>query len=134
MVDLEKLDKAHANLVCGHITEVAERFPDEVADIVNAYLSLAHEVRALRTLDELRPLAARIAKSRAKYPNGATIMALLDEAGEVARAVNKYEPADRVREELLDVACVAMRLYAGEVDSGIAMDGIVQVRKEVERG
>lgn len=87
----------------------------------------------LRDLDELRPLAIRLAKSRAKYPSGATIMSLLDEAGEVAHAVNKYEPADRVRDELLDVACVAMRLYAGEVDDGIAMDGLVQVRKDGEK-
>ena len=49
MVDLEKLDATHAKLTCGLITEVAERFPDEVADIVNAYLPLAREVRALRT-------------------------------------------------------------------------------------
>lgn len=133
MVDLEKLDATHAKLTCGLITEIAEKFPDEVADLVNAYLPLAREVRALRAIAELRPLATRLAKSRAKYPNGATIMSLLDEAGEVAHAVNKYEPADRVREELLDVACVAMRLYAGEVDEGIAMDGLVQVRKDGEK-
>lgn len=52
MVDLEKLDATHAKLTCGLITEVAERFPDEVADLVNAYLPLAREVRALRALAE----------------------------------------------------------------------------------
>lgn len=77
---------------------------------------------------ELNALAARIAKGRAKYPNGCTVLSLLDECGEVAHAVNKYESADRVREELLDVAAVAMRLYLGEVDRGLEMDGLVQRR------
>jgi len=57
-------------------------------------------------IEELAPLAARIAKGRAKCANGCTVLSLLDEAGEVAHAVNKYEPAERIRDELLDVAAV----------------------------
>jgi hypothetical protein len=79
-------------------------------------------------VDELGPLAARIAKGRRKYANGCTVLSLLDEAGEVAHAVNKYEPAERIREELLDVAAVAMRLYFGEIDRGLEIDGLVQRR------
>jgi hypothetical protein len=67
--------------------------------------------------EELAPLAARIAKGRAKYPTGCTLLSLLDEAGEVAHAVNKRESHERVRDELLDVAAVAMRLYFGEIDT-----------------
>lgn len=80
--------------------------------------------------DELEPLRLRIAKGRAKYPNGCTLTSLQDEAGEVVHAVNKYEPAERVRDELLDVAGVAMRLYLGEIDRGLQIDGLVQVRTD----
>lgn len=82
-------------------------------------------------VEELGPLAARIAKGRKKYANGCTVLSLLDEAGEVAHAVNKYESAERIREELLDVAAVAMRLYFGEIDTGLAIDGLVQRRTDV---
>ncbi len=78
--------------------------------------------------DELEPLATRIAKGRAKYANGCTVLSLLDEAGEVAHAVNKYEPAERIRDELLDVAAVAMRLYFGEIDTGLQTVGLIQQR------
>lgn len=77
---------------------------------------------------ELFPLAVRIEKGRQKYPNGCTVLSLIDEAGEVAHAVNKYEPAERIREELLDVAAVAMRLYFGEIDRGLEIDGLEQKR------
>lgn len=81
---------------------------------------------------ELFPLAVRIEKGRQKYPNGCTVLSLLDEAGEVAHAVNKYEAEARIREELLDVAVVAMRLYFGEIDRGLEIDGLVQRRKVEE--
>lgn len=78
--------------------------------------------------DELAPLRARMAKGRAKYPNGCTAMSLVDEAGEVAHAINKGESFERVRDELLDVAGVAMRLYLGEVDAENVLEGLVQRR------
>lgn len=77
---------------------------------------------------ELSPLWQRIEKGRTKYANGCTVLSLIDEAGEVAHAVNKYENEERVRDELLDVAAVAMRLYFGEIDRGLEMDGLVQRR------
>jgi len=75
-------------------------------------------------------LAERIEKGRVKYPEGCTALSLFDEAGEVAHALNKREPVDRVRAELLDVAVVAMRLYFGEIDRGLEIDGLVQRRTD----
>lgn len=82
----------------------------------------AHEQRC----PELAPLVARIAKGRAKYPEGCTFLSLVDEAGEVAHAINKREHIERARDELLDVAAVAMRLYLGEVDIDSVLEGLVQ--------
>lgn len=80
--------------------------------------------------DELAALRERMAKGRKKYPNGCTVLSLIDEAGEVAHTVNKYGSADSVRDELLDTAAVAMRLYLGEIDRGLEIDGLVQRRTE----
>ena len=78
---------------------------------------------------ELAPLREEMAKGRAKYPRGCTVLSLLDEVGEVAHAVNKYQGVAHVRDELLDVAAVAMRLYLGEIDRGLTIDGLEQQRK-----
>lgn len=75
---------------------------------------------------ELAPLAARMAVGRAKYPAGCTVLSLMDEAGEFAHAINKDEGIERVRDELLDVAAVAMRLYLGEVDE-VALHGLSEI-------
>ena len=97
-------------------------------------------LRALRgeiapgELHELAPLAARIAAGRAKYANGCTVLSLADETGEVLHSVNKYEKEERVRDELLDVAAVAMRLYLGEIDRGLQLDGLVQKRTDGDDG
>lgn len=64
---------------------------------------------------DLLPLVEAMRRARAKHPFGATALALFDEVGEFAHAVNKDEGTARVEEELLDVAVVAMRLYLGEV-------------------
>lgn len=77
---------------------------------------------------ELAPLVSRMAKGRTKYANGCTLVSLLDEAGEVVHAVNKNEGTERVRDELLDVAAVAMRLYLGEIDLDLELDGLTQKR------
>ena len=85
------------------------------------------------THDEaIAALFARIATGRDRYPRGCTILSLLDEAGEVAHAVNKGESVDRVRDELLDVAAVAMRLYIGEVDADLVTLGFAQARVDIE--
>lgn len=73
----------------------------------------AHNAR-LRVFEGL---LGRMGKARAKYPNGCTALSLFDEVGEFSRALNKFEGIDRVLDELLDVAAVAMRLHLGEVDA-----------------
>lgn len=78
---------------------------------------------------EFGPLRAQMAKGRARYPLGATVVSLEDEAGEVVHAINKGEPLDRVRDELLDVAGVAMRLYLGEIDTSNVLVGLAMVRR-----
>ena len=62
---------------------------------------------------ELAAITLRLAHARAKHPDGASFDALVEEVGEVARARLERQP-DQEREELLDVAVVAMRLYLGE--------------------
>lgn len=74
-------------------------------------------VKSSSELDALTMLMKRMAKGREKYPLGCTVASLLDEAGEFTHAVNKEEGRFRMREELLDIAAVAMRLYLGEVDT-----------------
>lgn len=59
-------------------------------------------------------LAWAIERGREKYPEGCTALSLFDEVGEVAHAINKGESEKRVRDELMDVAVVAMRLWLGE--------------------
>lgn len=58
-------------------------------------------------------LAERMAHARRWYPEGTTFTALVEELGEVARAMDR-EGVDRERDELLDVATVAIRLWLGE--------------------
>lgn len=78
--------------------------------------------------DELQPLRDRMAKARAKYPSGPWPFSLWDEFGEVGRALNKREGAARFCDELLDLAGVAMRLYAGEFDPRPQPDYADEVR------
>lgn len=59
------------------------------------------------------PLASALQRARQLHPEGASMNALVEEVGEVARA-RRRETHERVREELLDVAVVALRLYLGE--------------------
>lgn len=88
-----------------------------------------------------RVLAIRLEKGRRKYPEGCTALSLWDEAGEVAHALNKRETEERVREEILDAAVVAIRLYLGEIDTESVLVGLKQhgakcrsCRKRVDHG
>ena len=64
----------------------------------------------------LSALSDALRAARAKHPSGANLAALVEEVGEVARAMRR-ESTERVREELMDVATVALRLWLGEVAS-----------------
>lgn len=58
-------------------------------------------------------LRAEIARARGKHPgNKHRFAALVEEVGEVARALHDGEPWGRVIEESLHVACAAVRLAA----------------------
>ncbi len=75
---------------------------------------LLEEARTLRRFGaSFDKLTARIGEARRKYPQGPTLRALIEEVGEVASAMTREGP-ERVKDELLDVTCVAMRLYMGE--------------------
>ena len=78
-------------------------------------------------------LAKRMANGREKYPLGCTVASLLDEAGEFTHAVNKEEGRVRLRDELLDVAAVAMRLYLGEVDTDYGAVEAAHVALKINR-
>jgi hypothetical protein len=67
--------------------------------------------------DAICGLVAGLVRAREKHPNGANMYALMEEVGEVCRALRR-EGGDRVSEELMDVAVVAMRIWVGEVDVG----------------
>ena len=68
--------------------------------------------------DFLTKVSVEVTKSRRKYPSpDALSLAVAEEAGEVARALTK-ESAERVYDECVDLAIVAMRL-ATEGDSFI---------------
>jgi hypothetical protein len=69
------------------------------------------ECRELRKIDAL---AVAIDRARSLHPEGCNITSLFEEVGEVARALRR-ETHERVREELLDVAVVAMRLWMNEI-------------------
>lgn len=61
--------------------------------------------------DALNKLESRIRYARAVHPEGASFAALLAEYRE---AEAEDAGSERERDELLDVACVAIRLHLGE--------------------
>ncbi len=90
-------------------------------DELDAKLGVAASVaRAVRTIGDdpimqrLAPLGAAIVRAREIHPEGASLVALLAEAGEAANARLKGEPNERFVAECIDVAVVAMRLAYGE--------------------
>jgi len=71
-----------------------------------------NELRSWRG-HEIDALVVALARGRSLHPKGCYVYALVEEVGEVARAIRR-EGLARVREELLDTAVVAMRLFLGE--------------------
>ena len=65
----------------------------------------------LRT-SSLAELEAEVERARRKFPgNRHLLAALTEELGEVANAILEHGNGQRMREEAVQVACVAMRLY-----------------------
>lgn len=73
------------------------------------------ELRAAqsRATEWMLALEDRLRHARAKHPEGSHLAALVCEVTEVAHALEKETPA-RVRDELLDVATCALRMWLGE--------------------
>lgn len=67
----------------------------------------------------LLELAWSVARARSIHPEGCSALALIEETGEVARALAR-EDEKRYRAELVDTATVATRLLLGDVDERLA--------------
>jgi hypothetical protein len=66
-----------------------------------------------RLWEAMLVLAGAIVRARDKHPRGPDYRSLLEEAGEAAKA-QRYESEERERADLLDTACVALRMWLGE--------------------
>lgn len=82
--------------------------------------------RISRFLDGKPQLMARllevawgIERARKLHPEGCSVLALVEEVGEVSRALAR-EDEDRLRSEIVDVAIVACRLLLGDLDERLA--------------
>ena len=57
-------------------------------------------------------LAEELVRARDKFPGNALLLAaLVEEVGELARALLQRQGKEQVRKEALQVACVAVRIY-----------------------
>jgi NTP pyrophosphatase (non-canonical NTP hydrolase) len=62
--------------------------------------------------ESVSELRAEIARARAKFPNNRNLLAaLMEEAGELARALLQEGNSEHAAQEALQTACVAMRIY-----------------------
>lgn len=60
----------------------------------------------------MQALADEISRARTKFPGNAHLtVALGEEFGELCRAQLQQKSRDEIREEALQVACVALRIY-----------------------
>jgi NTP pyrophosphatase (non-canonical NTP hydrolase) len=56
-------------------------------------------------------VAAEVTRARAKFPSSRFLLtALMEEVGELAKAVLQKRPKDECRREAMQVACVAIRI------------------------
>jgi hypothetical protein len=61
-----------------------------------------------RTIDAIN---AEVMRARMKFPSNAKMLAaLVEEVGELAKALLQRMPTDEVRKEAIQVACVAVRI------------------------
>lgn len=95
-------------------------------ELATKYLGIARAVRAIGDdpiMQQLVPLGAAIVRARSLHPAGCALRHLMSEVGEVADAMcigdvgiggDMAKREERIREELLDVAVVAMRMHLGD--------------------
>ena len=123
-----RVGKTVTSVVTPAVTSLEIEAPPVAAPPVGQALPFMERFnRSESERDYFPTLLAHVAKGREKYPEGCTALSLADECGEFVHALNKRESVQRVREELLDVAGVAMRLYLGEVDEESILKGLLQL-------
>lgn len=80
-----------------------------VSPLTDEQIALADRELALPSIVAL---VQEVVRARTKFPgNRFLFTALGEEFGELAQAILQKEGPERVREEALQVACVAMRIY-----------------------
>lgn len=100
------------------LTEIDHR-RTQIDDVRARNGELLEELRSIKK--RFAPFAALeygISEGRCKHPAGVPFEALVEEVGEVARAL--MDEPHRVRDELLDVAVCAMRMWLGETVAAAA--------------
>lgn len=96
-----------------HVTDMQQRGNQLLAD-ARASKALVEGLQVALDMHPLAPLLRALKAAREKHPGGPDgLRSLMEEVGEVANAIRRETP-ERVREELLDVAVVALRWYLGE--------------------
>lgn len=73
------------------------------------------------------PLFRAIKQERAKSPDGCTVLSLLGEVSKIAYAISEGWPKERVREQLLTLGAMVMRLYFGDVDDRRVICALEQI-------
>ena len=62
--------------------------------------------------DSLDALKAEVMRARTKFPDNAFLLAaLMEEVGELAKAYLQRQGTIRIKNEAVQVACVAMRIF-----------------------
>ena len=96
------------------IADYRAESPEDWADIDRAQAALNRLIEQRRALPlDLADLCRRIHRANELHPEGPSLAALGEEFGEVCRALE--ESPERLAEELLDVAVVALRWHMQEV-------------------
>lgn len=124
-MDPERLDTVGRNELEEHVVRLQRRvlgLRGQIKDLTDNVTSTQErcsqmfEERRVLTRGELDVLVPALAAARLKHPRGSKFADLAEEVGEVARAMRR-EGLERVREELLDVAVVALRMHLGELSA-----------------
>lgn len=115
LVEAELRGTTHLIAIIADIREKsgvgAKPMLDELADAIAAEIATqARRVPGDAVDDFLAEVRAEIIRARVKFPgDNLTTIALMEEVGEVAKAVLDESP-ERVRKEAVQVACMAARL------------------------
>lgn len=93
--------------------------PDEqFAPVENPEVAVQRALMEANTEMAFRALREELYNARNKFPTNAHLLAALaEEVGELAKALLENHRPDRIREEAIQVACVAIRIATeGDAD------------------